>query len=55
MAGVPLVQVPPVVVLVQVAEIPSHIGEVPVIVCGTGEVTVTVFVAVLVQPPIVTV
>jgi len=51
MTGVPLVQVPPVVVLVQVAVIPSHIGEVPVIVCGTGAVMVTVCEAVLTQLP----
>jgi len=51
MAGVPLVHVPLVVVLVQVAVEPSHIGEVPVIVCGTGAVMVTVCEAVLTQPP----
>jgi len=53
MAGVPLIHVPPVVVLVQVTVEPSHIGEVPVIVCGTGAVTVTALVAILTQPPVV--
>jgi len=49
-----LVHVPPVVVLVQVWEEPIQIGVVPVIVCVTGAVMVTVFVAVLTQPFTVT-
>jgi len=49
--GSELVHVPPLVVLVQVAVITSHIGEVPVIVCCTGAVMVTVCEAVLTQPP----
>jgi len=46
-------QEPPVVVDVQVVAEPVHNGVVPVIVCKMGEVTVTVFVAVLIQPPAV--
>ena len=53
--GVALVQVPPVVVLVQVAVEPMHNGVVPVIVWAIGAVIVIVFVAVLTHPPIVTV
>jgi len=52
--GVPLVQVPPVVVLVHVATEPIHIGVVPAIVCGIGAITVTVCEAVLTHPPTVT-
>jgi len=51
--GDPLVHVPPEVVLVQVCDEPVQIGVVPVIVCGTGAVIVTVFDAVLTQPPVV--
>ena len=54
-AGVPLVQVPPPVVLVQVWFDPIHIGVVPVIVWATGADIVTVFVAVLTQAPVDTV
>jgi len=49
--GVPLVHVPPVVVLVQVWEEPVQTGVIPVMVCDTGAVIVTVFVAVFTQPP----
>jgi len=49
--GDPLVHVPPEVVLVQVWEEPTQIGVVPLMVCGTGAVIVTVFDAVLTQPP----
>jgi len=52
--GVALVHVPPAVVLVQVAVPPIHNGVVPEMVCATGAVTVTVFVAVFVQPPVTT-
>ena len=53
-AGVPLVQVPPPVVLVHVWLEPIHIGVAPVIVCAVGPDIVTVWVAVLTQPPVVT-
>jgi len=53
-AGVSLDHVPPVVVLVQSCDAPVHIGVIPVIVCVMGAVIVTVLVAVLTQPPIVT-
>jgi len=49
--GSELDHVPPLVVLVQIAVKPSHMGEVPVIVWGTGAVMVTVCEAVLTQPP----
>ena len=52
--GVALVQVPPVVVLIQVAVEPTHNGVVPVIVWATGAVTVTDLLAVFTQPPTVT-
>jgi len=53
-AGASLVHVPPEVVLVQVCDDPIHTGVIPVMVCTKGAVTVTVLVAVLTQPPIVT-
>jgi len=53
--GDPLVQDPPEVVLVHVCEEPTQMGVVPVMVCATGVVTVTVFVPVLTHPPVVTV
>ena len=40
--GVALDQEPPEVVLVQVAELPTHSGDVPVIVCAVAALTVTV-------------
>jgi len=49
-----LVHVPPVFVLVQFAIDPTHKGEVPVILCGMEDDTVTVFVAVFTQPLTVT-
>jgi hypothetical protein len=52
-AGFALDHVPPVVVLVQICDEPVQIGVVPVIVCAIGAVIVTVFVAVLTQPPTV--
>ena len=52
--GVALVQVPPVVVPVQVAVEPMHNGVVPVIVWATGAVIVTDLLAVFTQPPMVT-
>lgn len=48
-----LVHAPPVVVLVHVCDEPIQIGVVPVIVWVIGAVMVTVFVAVLTQPPVV--
>jgi len=51
--GDPLVHVPPEVVLVHVWDEPVQIGVVPVMVCETGVVIVTVFDAVLTQPPVV--
>jgi len=53
-AGVSLVHVPPDVVLVHVSEEPIQTGVAPVIVCATGAEIVTVFVAVLTHPPVVT-
>jgi len=53
-AGASLDHVPPVVVLVQVCDDPVQTGVMPVMVCTTGAVTVTVFVPVLTQPPMVT-
>ena len=53
-AGVALDHVPPVVVLVHVAVVPSHNGVVPVIVWAVGAIIVTVCVAVLTQLPTVT-
>ena len=52
-AGVPLVQVPPEVVLVYVVVFPTQSVVEPVIVWATGADTVTVFVAVFTQPPVV--
>ena len=52
--GVPLIQVPPDVVHVHIVDEPIQIGVVPVIVCGTGAIIVTVCVAVLIHPPTVT-
>jgi len=49
--GVPLIQVPPDVVLVQVADEATHRRLVPVMVCGTGVVIVTVCEAVFTHPP----
>ena len=57
MAAIPgesLAHVPPDVVLVHSTVVPMHTGFVPVMVCTTGEVTVTVVDAVLIQPPSVT-
>lgn len=51
--GDPLDHVPPGVVPVQVCDEPVQIGVVPVMDCGTGAVIVTVFDAVLTQPPVV--
>lgn len=53
-AGVSLDHVPPDVVLVHVSEEPIQTGVAPVIVCVTGAEIVTVFVAVLTHPPMVT-
>jgi len=52
--GTELVHVPPVVVLVQVCDEPMQTGVVPVMVWAIGAVMVTIFVAVLIQPSIVT-
>jgi len=52
--GVELVQVPPLVVLVHVCDEPIQIGVVPVMVWGTGDVMVTICVAILTHPPTVT-
>jgi len=49
-----LLQVPPLVVVVQIAEVPAHMGVVPVIVCGEGTVIDMDLVAVLTHPPVVT-
>jgi len=49
-----LVQLPPEVVLVHVWDEPMQMGVVPVIVWATGALIVTVFVAELIQPSIVT-
>jgi len=53
--GIPLYQVPPLLVLAQGAVDPIHKGVCPVIVCDVGIFTVTVRVAVFTQtPPVVT-
>lgn len=51
--GIELDHVPPDVVDAHVVEDPTHKGVVPVMVWFSGAVMVTVFVAVLTQPPVV--
>jgi len=53
-AGALLVHAPPLVVLYHCSEEPIQIGVFPEIVCVTGAVMVTVFVAVFTHPPTVT-